>query len=287
MILSDGGCGPSLHLVNPAAFDLRAFYDDYVGVEDEFGETLDGSLAPRGPELLYDVVADLELRQGATALDVGCGEGEHSVTLAQRFGLTVFGIDPIPRHVAVARELLASRPDLAGRVAFAEATADRLPVSAGSVDLLWCRDVLVHVPELEPVYAEFRRVLTGRDGRAVVYQTFTTDRLEPREADWLFTVMGVIPSSADADRTEQAVATAGLRVDARIELGSEWGEYAQERGGSPGRRLLHAARLVRDPARYVDRFGQAAYDIALGDCLWHVYRMIGKLAPRVYVLSVA
>ncbi len=48
-------------------------------------------------------------------------------------------------------------------------------------------------------------------------------------------------------------------------------EYAQERDGSPGRQLLHAARLLRDPARYVDRFGQAAYDIALGDCLWHVY----------------
>ncbi len=63
-------------------------------------------------------------------------------------------------------------------------------------------------------------------------------------------------------------------------------EYAQERDGSPGRQLLHAARLLRDPARYVNRFGQAAYDIALGDCLWHVYQMIRKLAPRVYVLSV-
>ena len=52
-----------------------------------------------------------------------------------------------------------------------------------------------------------------------------------------------------------------------------------------GRRLLHAARLLRAPGGYVSRFGQAAYDIMPSDCLWHIYRMIGKLSPRVYVLA--
>jgi hypothetical protein len=27
------------------------------------------------------------------------------------------------------------------------------------------------------------------------------------------------------------------------------------------------------------------HDIALGDCLWHVYRLIGKLSDRIYLLS--
>jgi hypothetical protein len=30
---------------------------------------------------------------------------------------------------------------------------------------------------------------------------------------------------------------------------------------------------------------QENYDIRLGDCLWHVYRMIGKLSRRIYLLS--
>ena len=47
----------------------------------------------------------------------------------------------------------------------------------------------------------------------------------------------------------------------------------------------HAARLLRDPERYIARFGRQNYDIKLGDCLWHVYRMIGKLSSRVYLLS--
>ncbi len=85
--------------------------------------------------------------------------------------------------------------------------------------------------------------------------------------------------------TEAAINDAGLRVDQRIDVGSQWGEYGEEQSGEVGRDLLHAARLLRDPARYVGQFGQANYDIALGDCLWHIYRMIGKLSGRIYLLT--
>jgi hypothetical protein len=60
---------------------------------------------------------------------------------------------------------------------------------------------------------------------------------------------------------------------------------AEEHGGTGGRKLLHAARLLRGRDTYVQRYGQAAYDLMLGDCLWHVYGMIGKLARRIYLLS--
>jgi len=164
--------------------DLDIFYRHYPAVEADVQAALDESLSPRGPDLLYDLVAALALPPGARALDVGCGDGSHTTRLAARFGFTVTGVDPA--------------------------------------------------------------------------------------------------------NTEAAIAAAGLRVDQRIEPGSEWGEYAEEHSANaPGRKLLHAARLLRDPEHYVQRFGRATYDIALGDCLWHVYRMLGKLTPRVYVLSVA
>ncbi len=70
-------------------------------------------------------------------------------------------------------------------------------------------------------------------------------------------------------------------------LAAEWGEWAEEHADQGTRHLLHAARLLRAPERYIAQFGQAAYDIKLGDCLWHIYRMIGKLSPRIYLLSVA
>jgi hypothetical protein len=97
--------------------------------------------------------------------------------------------------------------------------------------------------------------------------------------------MGVVSTSADPRRTETAIASAELRIDARIDLGTEWGEWLEEQSAKSGRRLLYAARLLRDPQRYIVEFGQAAYEIMLGDCLWSVYGMIGKLNRRVYVLS--
>ncbi len=246
------------------------------------------SLHPRGPEMLYDLVRDLRLPPGSTAIDVGCGEGRHALQLAERFGFAVAAFDPVRRQIELAEAALAAaveqQTDLSGRVSFAIGVAEALPVGDASVDLVWCRDVLVHVAELEKAYAEFRRVLRA-DGRVLVYQMFGTERLEPREAAWLWKTMGVVATSGDPQRTDRAIASAGLRIEELIDVGTEWGEWAEETAGTGSRRLLNAARLLRAPDRYVARFGQVAYDIMLGDALWHVYGMIGKLNRRVYLLS--
>jgi SAM-dependent methyltransferase len=261
------------------SFDLVGFYDAYPRLEEQFQATLDESVHPRGPELLYDLVGGFDLAPGTPVLDVGCGEGRHARALAERFRFAVLGLDPVPRHIEI-----AVRQARHEQVSFVLGRAERLPVGDASVGLVWCRDVLVHVADLERVYAEFHRVLRP-GGRALVYQMFGTDRLEPREARWLFATAGVVPASADPRVTEDAVASSGLRVDECLDLGAEWGEYSEENHGTAGRKLLHAARLLRDPQRYTARYGASAYDIMLGDCLWHVYRMIGKLTGRVYALS--
>jgi SAM-dependent methyltransferase len=251
---------------------LEESYAEFPRIEEAFRAALDESLQPRGPELLYELVEGLGLPEGSLAVDVGCGDGRHSHRLAERFGFSVVGIDPFPPG------------DAATKVRFLRGSAEALPVEDGTADLVWCRDVLVHVADLDRAYAELHRVL--RDGgHALVYQPFATDRLESREAEWLWQALDVVSSSADPARTEAAIAAAGLRVDEQIDLGSEWSEWSEEQSGAVGRKLLHAARLLRDPERYRNRFGDAAYEIMLGDCLWHVYSMIGKLERRVYVLA--
>jgi ubiquinone/menaquinone biosynthesis C-methylase UbiE len=264
---------------------LEQSYDEFERVEDAFDAALDESLRPRSPELLYEIVRDFELPQGSLAVDVGCGQGRHAYRLSERLGLRVVGVDPVPRQVEVATAgLEALDADVARRIRFTLGAAEALPVEDRAADLVWCRDVMVHVADLERAYAEFHRVL--RDGgRALVYQMFGTERLEPREAEWLWRALGLAAGSADPARTEAAIAAAGLRVDERLDLGSEWGEWSEERSGAVGRKLLHAARLLRDPERYRARFGDAAYEIMLGDRLWHVYAMIGKLERRAYVLT--
>jgi SAM-dependent methyltransferase len=265
---------------------LEQFYDRYPRVEHDFLTVLDMSLQPRGPELLYDLVQAFGLPAGSTAVDVGCGEGRHSLELAERFGLRVVGLDPVPRHLELAQAaldaLIAASPKLAGSVRFEPGSAEKLPIEDATTDLVWCRDVLMHVEDLDGAYAEMARVLRP-GGRALVYHTFAGDRLDVGEAEWLWRTMGIVPTSADRAGTETAITAAGLRIDDRIDLGGEWGEWADER--SAGRHLLRASRLLRDPDRYIAQFGHAAYQIMLGDCLWHVYGMIGKLSPAVYLLS--
>lgn len=254
-------------------------HDAFDRIEEQFNEALDASLRPLGPDALYGYVAEMELPAGATCVDAGCGRGEHSLQLARRFGLRVTGIDPTARRMEVA----GGEPD---RVHFVTGTVESLPIASRSVDLVWCRDVLCLVEDLDRAYQEFHRVLKA-GGRALVYQMYATDRLERREAEFLLPVMGCSPAAMRPENTESAVKRAGLRIDRCVVLGTDWGEYAQEHATTPGRHLLHAARLIREPERYIARFGEENYDIKLGDCLWHIYRMIGKLSGRVYLLSAA
>ena len=262
-------------------WSLEQAYNAYPRIEAQFEADLDISLAPRGSNMLFELVADMKLAPSAVVLDVGSGEGAHAIGLAQRFGFRMTGIDPVARHVEVARA--AAAKDVAAPV-FVLGSVEKLPIDDATVDLVWCRDVLVHVEDLAQAYREIRRVLKP-GGRGLIYQMFAGPALEAREAAWLWTTMGVVPASADPATTEAAVATSGLRIDDRIDLGSEWGEFAHEANGHPGRKLLHAARLQRQKDTFIDRYGQAAYDMMLGDCLWHVYAMIGKLVRRVYLLS--
>lgn len=268
---------------------LEQFYDAFERIEDAFAAALDESLHPRGPEVLYDVVAGLGLPAGSTALDLGCGKGQHAVRLAGQFRFSVVGIDPVARHIEQCRERLdeaaAREPELRALVRFEEGRAEALPLERASVDLVLCREMIYHI-ELVRALAECRRVLQP-GGRMVVYQVFAGDRLEPRESAWQWDQPDVLPTNVDPQHVEAAFARAGLPIEERMVLGSEGGEYAQETTGEPARRLLHAARLLRQPERYIARFGKANYDIMLRDCFWHVYRMIGKLGTRIYVLKVA
>src|SRR2546421_164222 len=128
---------------------LELSYDAYPRIEEAFQAALDESLQPRGPELLYDLVRDLGLAPGSLAVDIGCGEGWHSLELAERFQLTVIGIDPVPRHIELASQQLAARDtEAAHRVQFELGAVEALPLADETVDLVWCRDVLGHVADL-------------------------------------------------------------------------------------------------------------------------------------------
>ncbi len=84
-------------------------------------------------------------------LDAACGTGRHTEYLAAQ-GHSVIGVDGSPGMLARARERAPSAEFRLGQL-----TA--LPLGDDSVDAIVCALALTHVPALEPVFAEFVRVL--------------------------------------------------------------------------------------------------------------------------------
>jgi SAM-dependent methyltransferase len=85
------------------------------------------------------------------ALDAACGTGRHSAYLAS-LGHRVIGTDSSAAMLERAREKVPGGE-------FHEADLHDLPLPDDHVDLVVCALALVHVPVLEPVLAEFVRVL--------------------------------------------------------------------------------------------------------------------------------
>jgi SAM-dependent methyltransferase len=264
-------------------------YGSAFGGWDAFDAALDESLGPRGFGMMMDLVAELGLPPGSVALDVGAREGYYCIELSRRFGFSVHGVEPVRRHLDNAalalQALAATEPEVAARIRMDEGVAERLAEPDGSVDLIWCRDVLVHVKDLESVFGEFRRALRP-GGHAVIYQVTATDWLTPAEAARMWPPAGVHASSVDPRHFEAAITAGGLAIAQRIELHGEWREWSEEEGDHrSSRQLLHVSRLLRNRQVLEERFGTDAYEAMLTDNLWGVYQMIGKLNPHVYVLS--
>lgn len=271
----------------PSREFLQHSYATFDQIEEAFQTELDTSLNPRGLDYLLDIVGTLALPPGSKAVDVGCGKGRYSLELARRFGLSVHGIDPVLEHIDICNqkrsETARAQPEMANRLRFDLGEVENLPEVDATVDLVWFRDALVHVAAVDRAFSECYRVLRN-GGYLLLYHQLATDRLEPREADWLWATMGVVPRNTDASYIETAYAAVGFDLVERIELRSEWMEHNEETSGAVNRQVLHAGRLLRAPERYVAQFGQRSYDVMLGDCLWHIYQMIGKLSPRIYLL---
>jgi sarcosine/dimethylglycine N-methyltransferase len=101
------------------------------------------------------------------------------------------------------------------QIRWSQASPKRGPPA--SADLIWCRDVLEHVQDLEAAFAEFRRVLRP-GGHAVIYQMTATDWLTPAEAARLWPPGGIYASSVDPRHFESAIAAAGLTIAQGIQL---------------------------------------------------------------------
>ena len=103
---------------------------------------------------------------GARYLDVGCGNGQAAIRVAQVGGLEVTGVDVDREQIAAARALAAGRPNLR----FVTADAARLPFPDGRFRIVASNKVTHHISDWPLALTEMLRVL--EPGGWLIYGDF-------------------------------------------------------------------------------------------------------------------
>lgn len=138
---------------------------------------------PRQREMLQSYLSDIDFPPDARVLEIGCGPGGVTRTLAQWPDVSqAVGVDPSAVFIAKARELSEGIPNLS----FEEGDGRSLAFDAGSFDVVVAHTTMCHVPGPERLLAEARRVLRPRGWLAVFdgdYATATvaTGNFDPLE----------------------------------------------------------------------------------------------------------
>jgi SAM-dependent methyltransferase len=161
---------------------------------------------------------------------------------------------------------------------------EALPVGDGDVDYIWCRDILTRV-DLPRAVQECHRALRP-GGKMLVYQSFSTELLEPQEARRLYDAMGLIGEYMSTESFERAIRRAKFKIIETEPVGSEWRELWLEGGDRDlVDDLLRVARMRRTQDPLIARYGKGRYESVYCAALWGIYQMLGKLCPTVYLLE--
>ena len=119
----------------------------------------DGYLSPGGPLEVKRLLAGIELT-GKTVLDIGSGTGGITLSLAREYGAAkVIGIDveePVCHH---ARQRI-DRAGFGHRVEIRQISpTGPIPVADESIDIVFSKDSIVHIPDKETLAKDAMRML--------------------------------------------------------------------------------------------------------------------------------
>jgi ubiquinone/menaquinone biosynthesis C-methylase UbiE len=186
---------------------------------------------------------------GVDVVDVGCGGGTYTRAWSDLGAATVIGVDFSEAQLDAARESHGDLPGVAFRVGDAADTG--LP--AGSVDVVFERALIHHVPDLGAAAAEAFRLL--RPGGVLLIQDRTPeDVAQPGSVThprgWLFEVFPRLLDVENGRRPEASVVVAALTAAgfAGVAATSLWEvrrryddreDYLAEIATRTGRSILH------------------------------------------------
>lgn len=244
-------------------------------------DELDISLDPPGPQQLYDLAAP-HVTTGMRILDVGCRDAWYLIRLAERFGISGVGIDPVPWHIERATAAIA-QAGLEQQLSAELVGIEDFSAAPGSFDVVWCRDVLEVLPGLTEALSAMSGALAP-GGTLIAYTNVLNGPPDASETSRLHEPLGVFtPNLIEAD-LETSFGHSGLTVTEKHVIGTRWREHVEERDHDVSRDLLRLARLRRSRQRVEAKYGAETFRLFEASTQWQLQQFLGRLVPVVYIL---
>ncbi len=176
------------------------------------------------------------LQPGETVVDLGCGGGLDVFLAAKRVAPNgrAIGIDMTPDMLALARRNAERLPsELAGCVAFHQATIDQMPLDDSSVDCVISNCVINLAPDKPAVLTEIARVLKP-GGRVAISDIALLQPLPPEVAEDVMAYVGCISGAVLLDDYRAMLLAAGFASVEVEPTGADLNAYAQGDDGAAG-----------------------------------------------------
>lgn len=138
----------------------EAHSDHYSLTAIQFLEMLwgDGFLSPGGPEELARLLKDHRF-DGKTVVDIGSGAGGITKLLVEAYGAAhVIGLDVETAMVAYCRRKITTA-GLQEKIEIRQVQPGPMPLDDQSIDIVFSKDSIVHIPNKESLAADAFRVL--------------------------------------------------------------------------------------------------------------------------------
>ncbi len=175
-------------------------------------------------EVAHLLASKVSLMGAATVVDLGSGSGEDIPLLASLYpNAEIVALDAAEHHLEAFDRRFAETPNV--RAERADIT-QRLPLADASVDLVYCSEVVEHIPDPGALFGEVHRVL-----KPGAFFLMTTKN-EPNVLQKSFWLKRRVPPAGGSGASEDASADDGVEIHGHITLFKikEWEQLLAQNG---------------------------------------------------------
>jgi len=201
---------------------------DYDSTDIPVGYDRGRDHGPEFVELWMNVVASCSGNQRLNSiLDLGCGTGRFSESLAAHFDAEVVGVDPSKKMLDQARSKLRNR-----RVRYEQGCGEAIPLLDDSVDLIFMSMCFHHFDDQMLAARECRRVL--RDSGTALLRTGIRDRIPSYPYVEFFPAShpileGVLPTAAFIREVFESAGLSTVSSDVVVQtIAPDYATYAEK-----------------------------------------------------------